>query len=331
MNDTLTRANQPKMSIQKAADFLGISVQAVHRQLKTKNLVCPKSGKRSYITNSIARQLFEIPFKSQIIAGQIVKGGTGKTTSIQNIACCASTYGATVLCVDIDPQGNLTDAYNVDPEEYPVMIDFIEGDIDVREGIIPVAEGIDLLASRIENATLDSLLSINKHPLNSLFRDLLGPVINNYDFILIDCPPTMGHAVTASSLFADVILAPLNPDKFSAKGLQLLKQETRNIKKIFKKDVDYKVFLNKFSGNTILSDKAIASIIADPALKGRALQTAVRFAQEIPNTTDSNKSLFNSLKKSIARDDFDQLTRELLDIHPVQKTRTTNQELALEA
>ena len=79
-------------------------------------------------------------------------------------------------------------------------------------------------------------------------------------------------------------------------------------------ELNKKVFLNKFSGNTILSDKAVKSIVADPDMEEIALQSAVRYAQEIPNTTDLSKNLFSSLKKSIARDDFDQLTRELLGI-----------------
>ncbi len=314
MENIVNLSSQPKMSIVKVAELLGISVQAVHRQLKTKNLSCKKIGNRAYITHDTAKNLFNFNFTKKKIAGQIVKGGTGKTTSIHNIACCVSTYGARVLEVDIDPQGNLTDAHNIDPENMPVLIDFITGNSDIREGIINVEEGVDLIPSRIENVVIDSKLAYEKRPLHTLFTDLLEPIIHNYDFIFIDCPPTMGHTVTAASLFADVILVPLNPDKFSAKGLKILKQEVITLRKMFKKNIEYKVFLNKFSGNTILSDKAVKSIVADPDMEEIALQSAVRYAQEIPNTTDLSKNLFSSLKKSIARDDFDQLTRELLGI-----------------
>jgi chromosome partitioning protein len=159
---------------------------------------------------------------------------------------------------------------------------------------------------------LDSKLVYEKYPLHSLFSDILSSIIDNYDFVFIDCPPTMGHSVTAASLFVDVILVPLNPDKFSAKGLKILKQEVANLKRVFKKDIKYKVFLNKFSGNTILSDKAITYIISDPDLDGKVLQTAVRFAQEVPNVTDTNRHLFSSLKKSPTKEDFNQLTMEIL-------------------
>lgn len=314
-NNDINHTTQPKMSVVKVAEILDISTQAVHKQLKAKNLPCPKIGNKSYITYNIAKKLFSLNFKQKIIVGQIVKGGTGKTTSIQNIASCANTYGARILEIDIDPQGNLTDAYGVDPEASPILIDFISGEADIPNGIIKVGEGIDLIPSRIENVVLDNKIVNERLPLHTLFSELLAPIINNYDFIFIDCPPTMGQTVTAASLFADIVLAPLNPDKFSAKGLKILKQEIGLLKKRYKKNIQYKVYLNKFSGNTILSDKAIASMIADPEMEGHAIQTAVRFSQEIPNTTDANKNLFSSLKKSTARDDFDLLTRELLEIN----------------
>ena len=309
-----TFKNSPKMSIARAAELLGISVHGVHKRLRSKGLVCPRIGNKSYITNDIARQLFNIPFKNLKVVGQIVKGGTGKTTSIHNIACCATTYGARVLAIDLDPQGNLTDANNIDPEEMPVLIDFINGDSTVEEGIIHVSEGYDLIPSRIENVVLDNTVINKRLPLDTLFSNILASIEQNYDFIFIDCPPTITQTVTAANLYADIILVPLNPDKFSAKGLKILKQELTLLRKHYKKSIEYKVFLNKFSGNTILSDKAISSIFSDPDMEGRALQTAVRYTQEIPNTIDSSKNLFSNLKKSTARDDFDLLTIELLGI-----------------
>lgn len=318
MAENLTRNRfidtQPKMSINKAAELLEVSVQAIHHQLKSKNLICPKMGNKTFLTNKTAKKLFNIHFKRKVIVGQIVKGGTGKTTSINNIACCASTYGANVLEIDLDPQGNLTDAHNIDSEDIPVIIDIISGAASIEESILQVEEGIDLIPSRIENVILDNKIMLDKLPLHTFFSNLLSPIINNYDYVFIDCPPTMGSSVTAASLIADIILAPLNPDKFSAKGLKILKQEILNLKTTYKKEIYYKIFLNRFSGNTILSDKAIASIFADPEMEGHTLQTAIRQTQEIPNTIDLNKNLFSSLKQSTARDDFDQLTRELLEI-----------------
>lgn len=307
--------HQPKRAISDIADFLDISMQAVHKQLKNKNINCEKVGNKSFLTFESAKELFNFNFKRKKIAVQIVKGGTGKTTTINNIASCANTYGARVLLIDADPQGNLTDANGVDGEDYPVLIDLLKGEANIKDSIVTVSPGLDLLPSRIENVILDNEIVNSRHPLDKLYQSLLSPIEKNYDFIFIDCPPTMGQAVTAASLYADTILAPLNPDKFSAKGLKILKQEVDTLNKRFEKKIEYKVFLNKFSGKTILSDKAIMSLISDPELEGRVLSTTVQYAQEIPNITDENRTSFSHLKKSLVRDDFDRLTRELLNIN----------------
>lgn len=319
--------NQPKRSIAEVAEFLNVSTQAVHKQLRTKNINCEKIGNKSYLTFDTAKQIFNFKFKKKKIAVQIVKGGTGKTTTIDNIASCANTYGARVLIIDTDPQGNLTDANGIDAEEYPVLIDVIKGDAKIEDCIIKLSNGLDLISSRIENVILDNEIVNKRLPLDNLYNNILANVENNYDFILIDCPPTMGQAVTAATLYADVILAPLNPDKFSAKGLKILKHEIDTLNKNFNKNIIYRVYLNKFSGKTILSDKAIMSLISDPELEGRVLSTTVQYAQEIPNVTDDNKNAFSTLKKSIVREDFDNLTRELLEISPIQFIREDKHEV----
>ena len=321
INTNSLQTNQPKRSISDVADFLGISTQAVHKQLRSKNINCEKVGNKSYITFDTATKIFNYSFKKKRIAVQIVKGGTGKTTSIDNIASCANTYGARVLMIDADPQGNLTDANGIDAESYPVLIDVIKGEASIEDCIITLSEGLHLLPSRIENVVLDNEIVNKRLPLDKLYSNILSPIEKNYDFILIDCPPTMGQAVTAASLYADLILAPLNPDKFSAKGLKILKQEVDSLNKSYHKNITYKVYLNKFSGKTILSDKAVVSLISDPELEGKVLSTTIQYAQEIPNVTDDNKNAFSTLKKSSVRDDFDSLTRELLGISPMQIIR----------
>ncbi len=333
---SIQNSNQPKRAISDVAEFLGVSTQAVHKQLRNKEIVCGKIGNKSFVTFESAEKLFNFNFKKKKIAVQIVKGGTGKTTSIDNIASCANTYGARVLLIDADPQGNLTDAQGVDAEKYPVLIDVIKGEALIEDCVINLSKGLDLISSRIENVVLDNEVVNKRLPLDKLYSNLLGSIEKNYDFIFIDCPPTMGQAVTAASLYADVILAPLNPDKFSAKGLKILKQEIESLNKIYHKNLIYKVYLNKFSGKTILSDKAVVSLISDPELEGKVLSTTVQYAQEIPNVTDENRNAFSTLKKSSVRADFDSLTRELLEISPTTYLREENhhmltKEEALEA
>ena len=305
----------PKMSINKASEFLGVSAQAVHKKLKAKKIACQKLGNKSFITHSVARQLFEIKFDKKIVAFQIVKGGTGKTTCVHNVASCANTFGARVLVIDIDPQANLTDVLGCNGEEKPVLIDLVtEPDLDPNDSIITVSEGLDLFPSRIENVMVDNALILKKMNINTVFSNLFDDISKNYDFVFIDCPPTMGTSVSAATLFADLVVAPLNPEKFSVIGLRILQDEAKNLAREFRKKIKYKVFLNKFSSNTLLSEKALTSLIADPRMEENTLKSIIRFGQELPNVTDESRSLFSSMKKSLLRDDFEQLTKELLNI-----------------
>lgn len=313
---------QPKIAATYIAEQLGITIQALHKIAKKEGITLPKIGNKSYLTHGISRKCFSLSFKPQKIAFQIVKGGTGKTTAIHNIGCCASLYGARILAIDIDPQGNLTDSFGYSPGDTPVLIDILSKNASIHEAIVTVEEGIDLLPSRIENVVLDNKIAVEGKALHTLFEKAIGTIENDYDFIFIDCPPTMGHSVSAAALYTGMVVTPLNADKYSSKGLDILKDGLESLQTEFKRTIDYKVFLNRFSGNTILSDKAIQTTIAEENEVGKALSIAVRQSQEIPNNIDLGFNLFSTLKKSTARDDFDELTRELLKIN-IQEDRLT--------
>jgi chromosome partitioning protein len=306
--------HHPKMSISNIAHLNGVTSQAIHKKLKNMSIKLDKVGNKSYLDHESSKKFFNFHFDKKVIAFQIVKGGTGKTTTLYNICCAASLYGAKILMVDLDPQGNLTDVCNVDSEGYPIIIDVLEGSATIEEAIVPVFPGIDLISSRIENVVLDNKLALSKEPLDKLFKNMFKKIKDNYDFIFIDCPPTMGHSVSAVTLYTDLLIVPLNPDKFSAKGLSILKNEIDNLNNMYDMNIIYKVFLNKYSGNTILSDKAIQTTISREHENGMALSTAIKMSQEIPNAIDSGESVFSNIRQSSVRDDYNSLAREILNI-----------------
>lgn len=324
MDDTNNQnLHQPKLTMQIVADFLGTSVQYVYKKAKDEGVKFPRTpGNRAFLDYNSSREYLKLKFKHRKIASQIVKGGTGKTTSVHNISCCANAYGAKVLVVDADPQGNLTDAHGIDPEERPVLIDIIRRNIPVREALVNVSEGLDIIPSRIENVILDNEIVNSKMSLQFFYENILGDLDQEYDFIFIDCPPTMGQAVTAATLYCDTVLAPLNPDKFSAKGLKILILEIENLRNNFRKDIHFKVFLNKFNHNRMLSEKAVSSLLSRPDTDQILLRTSILYAQEIQNLADENMSVFSKISKSSTREDFDRLTRELLDINPEDRDLT---------
>lgn len=304
-----------RITASDAAQFLGVSIQSVHKQLKQKKLSSFKNQNRVYFGHETAKELFKINFEKKIISFQIVKGGTGKTSITHSFALRANLYGARVLCIDIDQQGNLSQAFNIDAKNSPVMIDIINNNASIEDSIIPIACGLDIIPSRIENAVLDNFLMLNKYPLDKVYADLLNEISAHYDLILIDCPPALGQSVAAATLTSDIVIAPVTPEQFSLSGLKISFEEINTISKRFKKKVSFKIVLNKFDTRTALSTEVLSTILNHDIFKNLTFNTFIRNCQEFPNVIYSGGNIFATLKNTSAKEDIDLFTKEVLNLN----------------
>lgn len=311
MNATLNA----KITASDAASLLGVSLQYIHKQLKTKNLKSFKNQNRVYFGYQTARELFKINFEKKIISFQIVKGGTGKTSITHSFAIRANLYGARVLCIDIDQQGNLSQAFNIDSKNLPVMIDIINNKASISESIVNISEGLDILPSRIENAVLDNFFMLNKFPLERVYFDLIHQVFNKYDLVLIDCPPALGQSVAAATLASDIVIAPVTPEQFSLSGLKISFDEINILSQRFKKLINFKIVLNKFDTRTALSTEVLTTILNHELFKELVCNTFIRSCQEFPNSIYTNTNIFIGLRNSTAKEDIDLFTREMLNLN----------------
>lgn len=311
----------PKMLAVDAANFMNVSVQYVHKLIKERNLPSNKTQNRVYFNHSTAKSVFGLKILPKVIAVQIVKGGTGKTSLTHSIAIRANLYGIKVLCIDLDQQGNLTQAFRVNPEKTPTMIDVINENYPIEDSIVTVSEGLDLIPSRIENAVLDSSLMIKAQPLDRVYKERIDQLKKDkgYELILIDCPPALGQSVTAASLSSDCIVAPVTPEKFSLSGLKVTNQEIDNIKRKYKKDIPFRILLNKFDSRTTLSHETLSSLIKHDVFGQKIFKTYIRISQDFPNVIAQGISIFDSVKNSAAKEDIDLLTQELLGIETMNK------------
>ncbi|ODN41293.1 ParA family protein [Piscirickettsia litoralis] len=312
-----------KMTAADAASFLGVTLQAIHKQLKTKKLGFRKSQNRVYFGHATAKEIFKLKFKPRTVSIQIVKGGTGKTTLTHSIATRANLYGAKVLCIDLDQQGNLTQAFGINPEDSPVMVDILNNEeFDLLDAIKEVDEGLHLIPSRIENAVLDNTLMLNRCALDRIYRDLIKKVKKHYDLILIDCPPALGQSVAAAALASDAVISPLIPEKFCLSGLKITAQELMTIGKSYNKKISHKILLNKFDSRTNLSHDVLTMLIKHPTYGQQLYKSYVRTSQEFPNVTASEEagiSIYDTLKNTSPKEDVDLLTREILGINKHKK------------
>lgn len=301
-----------KITATDAAKFLGITVQAVHKRLKKNSSEFSKSQNRVYFGHKTAKQLFNNNFTQKIISFQIVKGGTGKTSLAYSIAVRANLYGAKILCVDLDQQGNLSQCFGVNAEEHPCMIDILTENMPIEDAIVSVEDGIDLIPSRIENAILDNTIMLKSHPIDRVFRDRLNPLRKKYDLIIIDCPPAIGHSVAAAALASDFVIAPVTPEKFCLSGLKITNEEVNDLERKYKTKIGLKLVLNKHDSRTTLSHEVLTELIKHPEFGEMLYKTYIRISQEFANAVANNTSIYDSLKNGPAKEDIDLLTQEIL-------------------
>lgn len=164
---------------------------------------------------------------AQIIAIANQKGGTGKTTTTLNLGAALKETGNRVLLVDMDPQASLTLALGLDPDElettiYTALKHVVEiGEMDSEEVIASTQEGLDLIPANIELSQAD--LDLVREPLGVYaLRDVLRPITDAYDYILTDCPPSLGILTTNGLAAADQVIIPLQADYLALKGVNLL-------------------------------------------------------------------------------------------------------------
>lgn len=308
----------PKMTAADASTFLNQTVQNIHRLLKTRQLEWNKSANRVYFGHSSAQKLFNLKFSpiSKVISVQIVKGGPGKTSITKNIGIRAALYGAKVLLIDLDQQGNLTNDLIPSADSTPIMIDLItDNELSINDAVVSIFDGLDLLPSRLENSALDNTLTLEHHPLDRVFKDRIDSLKEKYDLILIDCPPAISSSVAAAALASDLVICPVAPEKYCLDGLKMTHGELINLEKKFKRHIPFRIIMNKFDNRTLLSSEILEVLHKSTVYGAKLYKTFVRASQEFSNSTAKKESIFDGLRISPAQEDIDALTREILDLN----------------
>jgi chromosome partitioning protein len=151
------------------------------------------------------------------------KGGVAKTTTVASLGAALVELGQRVLLVDLDPQACLTFSLGIDPEDLDKSIHHVLlGGVKARDVLVGTAEGPDLLPATIELATADIRLAAESGP-EQMVRTALRPLRTAYDWILIDCPPTLGLLTVNGLSAASDVLIPLQCETLAHRGVgQLL-------------------------------------------------------------------------------------------------------------
>lgn len=159
------------------------------------------------------------------------KGGVAKTTSTFNVATSLAARGYRVLMIDLDSQASLTISAGLEPFDYENTIVTIlkKERSDIKTAIVPLTLNLDIVTSRLELAQLEMEL-IGRSMRETILRRALEPVRDQYDYILIDCPPQLAILTINALACSDAVIVPVKTDYLAYRGVELLMETIEGIK-----------------------------------------------------------------------------------------------------
>lgn len=248
-------------------------------------------------------------FPHQVISFQMLKGGVAKTTSALNFGIRAAMYGAKVLFVDLDQQANLTYALGVESENLPVWVDILEKKNSIQGARITIDQGIDLIPSSLNNSVLDRVLLSGQKNWAGAVKNYLKEIQSEYDFIIIDTAPNLSAINTAVTCASDLVILPINPDKFSLIGVRKHLADLEDLRKDFDLDFEEKILFTRFDGRESSSAQILELCLQE--FQEKLMLNYIRTSSDIKNTIASSKTIYST--KSNAKEDYDLVTRELME------------------
>ena len=229
--------------------------------------------------------------QTKILAIINQKGGVGKSTTAVNLAAALGAMNKEVLLVDLDPQGNATSGYGIDKRELDGCVyDALLGETPVEEVILAcVGKGVDVLPSTINLAGAEVEL-VNEMARENRLKSALGSLRGRYDYILIDCPPSLGLLTINALVAADKLLVPIQCEFYALEGVTKLLESMKRVKSRLNPTLDiYGILLTMYDSRTTLSKQVVDEVreyfgrlvFATPIPRTVKLSEAPSFGQPI--------------------------------------------------
>lgn len=243
-----------------------------------------------------------------VVANQ--KGGVGKTTTAVNLSAALQEVGQRVLLVDFDPQGNATSGLGVDKNHSPNVYDVLIGESDCAKAIVSTPYG-DVLPSNKALAGAGIELVGMEHR-EYLLSNALDTVEENYDFILIDCPPSLELLTLNGIVAARSVLIPVQCEYYALEGLSDLMSTLRLVKKRLNPDIDVEgVLLTMYNGRTNLSMQVAEEV--KRFFKGKVYATVVPRNTRLAEAPSHGKPVIAYDKWSKGAEAYRALAKEVLE------------------
>lgn len=311
------------MSTSQPIASSGLSaVMSVTRQAEGGTRDEPSKGTNGSATiGPTGRPLREIPEPppidrhgpAKVLAMCNQKGGVGKTTSTINLGAALVEYGRRVLLVDFDPQGALSVGLGVQPHELDQTVynAIMERSVSSQDVLHKTSiDGMDLLPSNIDLSAAEVQLVAEVGREHTLMR-VLKPLINEYDYVLVDCQPSLGLLTVNALTAADGVIIPLECEFFSLRGVALLMDTIEKVRERLNPDLGITgILATMFDPRTLHSKEVMARVVE--AFGETVFDTVINRTVRFPETTVAGEPITKWAPKSSGAVAYRQLAREVI-------------------
>lgn len=248
---------------------------------------------------------------AKVISVSNQKGGVGKTTTTGAVAAGFKLKGYRVLCVDLDPQSNLSFSSGAETEDCPTIYEILKGEAKTSFSIQKMPS-FDIISSNILLSGIE--LEFTQTGREYLLKEALNTIKDKYDYIFIDTPPALSILTVNAFTASDYIIIPMLADIFSLQGIAQLSETIDRVRKYCNQNVKVEgIVLTKYNKRTVLSReiKGTAELIAEQ-LNTSIFNSTIRSSVAIMEAQTNQQDIFSYAPKNAAARDYSELVEELI-------------------
>ena len=250
---------------------------------------------------------------THIIALANHKGGVGKTSSVQNIGAGLARSGKKTLLIDFDPQANLSDGFGYRDLDYGVFEAMLG---EIEPPVVEIQENLSLIPAHIGLAGAEMYFSSYTAREKILQKTIISKVQDDFDFILIDCPPSLGLLTINAFTAAQEVYIPLDAEYFSMRGLDNLQELIMRVKEDLNPELEITgVFFTKFDGRLVI--KSNVEGLMRERFDQKVFATAIRSNIAIAEAQAQGTDVYSYDPRCNGAQDYEKLAQEVLQRHEV--------------
>ena len=269
--------------------------------------------------------------KCEVIAIANQKGGVGKTTTTFNLGVALAHAGKRVLLVDSDPQGDLTTYMGIhDPDNIPITLSTLmersikDEDINSKEAILKHDEGIDLIPSNLELSSMEVSL-VNAMSREFTLRNCLSDIKDKYDYVLIDCMPSLGMITINALACADKVIIPVQSEFLAAKGMSHLMNTVLKVRKQINPNLKVGgILLTMVDGRTNLSKDIANELRSTYGTVFKLYDNQIPRGVKAAESSRMGESVLSYDSSSKVAQSYIDFAKEVLDYERKEKTRNSD-------